>query len=144
MTSPDQFKKKLDELSQRFNLVLEGWERNYVAYKTFPGDQDNDNLFEREQSNMDQTNSQLFLLKNNIEGSSKKLNNTIQKKDRTINSLKVQNVNLSKIFQSIDGSELASAEMVKDFGIEYRMALSSLVTHGFGIALILYIFHKYH
>lgn len=144
MNSPDKFKKKLDELSQRFNLVLEGWERNYVAYKTYPGYQDSENLFEREQSNIDQTNSQLFLLKNNIEDSSKKLNDTIQKKDRTINSLKVKNVNLSKIFQSIDGSELASAEMVKDFGSEYRMALTSLVTHGFIIALILYIFHKYH
>ena len=144
MTSPDQFKKKLDELSQRYNLVLEGWERNYVAYKTFPGYQENENLFQREQSNMDQTNSELFLLKNNIEDSSKRLNDTIQKKDRTINTLKIQNANLSKISQSIEGSDLASAEMVKNFGTEYRMALTSLVTHGFGIALILYIFHKYH
>lgn len=144
MSSPDQFKKRLDELSQRFNLVLEGWERNYVAYKTFPGYQENKNLFQREQSNLDETNSQLFLLKNNIEESSKSLNETIQKKDRTINRLKSQNASLSKKAQSIEGSDLASAEMVKNFETEYRMALSSLVTHSLGVALILYIFHRYH
>ena len=144
MSSPDQFKKKLDELSQRFNLVLEGWERNYVAYKTFPGYQENKNLFQREQSNLDETNSQLFLLKNNIEESSKSLNETIQKKDRTINRLKSQNASLSNKAQSIEGSDLASAEMVKNFGTEYKMALSSLVTHSLGVALILFIFHRYH
>lgn len=144
MTSPDQFKKKLNELSQRFNLVLEGWERNYVAFKTFPGYQENKNLFQREQNNMDETNSQLFLLKNSIEESSKGLNEIIQKKDRDINRLKSQNTTLTEKAQSIKGSDLASAEMVKNFGSEYRMALSSLVTHSLGIALILYIFHRYH
>ena len=144
MSSPDQFKKKLDELSQRFNLVLEGWERNFVAYKTFPGYEENKSLFQREQNNLDETNSELFLLKNNIEQSSQKLNETIQKKDSVINKLKVQNNKLSKISQNIQGSDLASAEMVKNFGTEYRIELSSLVTHSIGIALILYIFHRYH
>lgn len=144
MTSPDQFKKKLNELSQRFNLILEGWERNYVAFKTFPGYQENKNLFQREQNNMDETNSQLFLLKNSIEESSKGLNEIIQKKDRDINRLKSQNTSLTEKAQSIKGSDLASAEMVKNFASEYRMALSSLVTHSLGIALILYIFHRYH
>ena len=88
---------------------------------------------------MDETNSELFLLKNNIEQSSQKLNETIQKKDSVINKLKVQNNKLSKISQNIQGSDLASAEMVKNFGTEYRIELSSLVTHSIGIALILYI-----
>lgn len=144
MTSPDQFKKKLNELSQRFNLVLEGWERNYVAFKTFPGYQENKNLFQREQNGIDEANSELFLLKNNIEESSKTLNETIQKKDRDINRLKTENTSLSKNAQSIQGSDLASAEMVKNFETEYRMALSSLATHSLGVLLILYIFHRYH
>jgi len=144
MTSPDKFKKRLDELSQRFNLVLEGWERNYVAYKTFPDHQENKNLFSREQNNMEESTSQLFLLKNSIEDSSKKLKETIENNDRDINRLKNQNVTLNKNAQSIEGSDLGSIQMVKDFGIEYRMALSSLITHSIGVALILYIFHKYH
>ena len=144
MTSPDQYKKKLDELSQRFQLVLEGWERSYIAYKSFPEHPEHKNLFGREQNNMEETTTQLFLLKNSIETSSKKLNETIKNKDRNINRLKGKNKTLNKTAQSIEGSDLGSNQMVKDYGIEYRIGLSSLITHSIGIALVLYIFHKYH
>jgi len=141
MTSPDIYKKKLNELSDRFYLVAEGLERNFIAHKVYPNHDENNNLYERDKNNMESLTQQFFLLKNNIEKESTKLQQKVSLQDSEIDRLRKLNKGLQKTENSLDGSDLGSREMINDFQVGYNTSLIELTSKCIGVILIFFIFY---
>ena len=142
MTSPSSFYKKRDELEKRFNLVLEGWQRNYVAYNVDPDNDSNKSLFDREQTNLDTTNHDIFLLKNDIEKNAKGLESYIQNKNKSLMKIKKVNKKLSTFDDSLQDLDKSSEQMIVDFENNYRTEVMIIILYLSGISGMFYTFYN--
>lgn len=142
MTSPNDFNKKLDELNKRFNLVLEGWQRNFIAHNVDPENNSNKSLFEREQTNLDKTNHDIFLLKNEIEKQAKNLETQIRNKTSFLSKIKKRNKSLLSLEDNLQDLDKGSEQMIIDYEIKYRNQILFIVLYLSGISGMFYTFYN--
>jgi hypothetical protein len=125
--SPAFYDKKINELNQRFYLVLDELKKSYPTYKVYPDNPEYENIYSNNISNMEKTNMDIFSLKQQIDKDSIKINKIIKQKNIDITRKKNENEELKKELESLMNGANSSTGMIGQKQSIYNMELFNLV-----------------
>ena len=112
---PSQFKEKLEVLKQQLPSILEDFKKYFIFYNKNPEYPEYQQMFENIKSNLNQLNSQLFVISNDVESSTDDLNKKLFALDILIKREKKKNRELKRKLGLIEHKNNASTEMISNF-----------------------------
>ena len=117
---------KKDELDKNFFLILEDFQRLYIASKIHNESGDAKVAFMREKSLIEKNKRNIFLLRNQVEIANSDITKEIKQLELTFNKEKNRNKELSKEAGSLKNLDRASVQMLKDKNIAYNSKIISI------------------
>ena len=140
---PQKFSEKLDSLKQQLPSILDDYEKYYVLYHKNPDYNEYQQSFQGIKANLNNVNSQLFILSNDVEKNTNKLNRYLVKLNKQIDIQKTKNTKLKKSFGNVEGENAATTEMINNYKEMYNNVylrnwglLLSIVIAGFAISKV--------
>jgi hypothetical protein len=106
----DFYIEKINELDQRYNLILNELTHNYPNNKT-------------DQKNIEKVQNQLFLLKNEIYKNTEYISEKIKYSDKKIKKLKKENSELKKLYDEMVQKSGGAKGFMKDSHVLYNQYL---------------------
>lgn len=110
--SPSYYDKKIQDLNQRFYLVLSELKKSYPRYKVYPKNPEYENIYSNDISNIEKINTDFFSLKKSLDQNSIRLNTVIKQKNELITNEKKINENLKKKLQELISGANSSSGMI--------------------------------
>ena len=129
-------KKEIDELDQRFSLILENYVDEYVSYLREPNNSEYTNNMNHINSVIENINSQGFLLKNRMEKELVNIENRSTTYNNEINVLKQENKALKEKVKILD-EDVLTADGLFDNEIElYKKQIVTIIILVIGLIVI--------
>ena len=120
-------KTNIDELNQRFFLILENFVPNYISYLKEPSNSIVANEIQHVKSVVNKIESDGFVLKNSMDSTIETSQQVSRQQNIEIEKLKVENGNLSRQAKRLENKALTS-EGLYDEEIEwYRLQIQTIV-----------------
>ena len=127
------FRNQLDEVDQRFYLLLEDYKKYYIAHGLDKESSDLESAFLREKNMLEDNKKSIFLLKNNVQL-------TLNKERESINQLenilrkerKMFKTNTNKE-EALRGLDDAALQMLDDKNVAYNKRLITIFNVVIGI-----------
>ena len=120
-------KTNIDELNQRFFLILENFVPNYISYLKEPSNSIVANEIQHVKSVVNKIESDGFVLKNSMDSTIETSQQVSRQQNIEIEKLKVENSNLSMQAKRLENKALTS-EGLYDEEIEwYRLQIQTIV-----------------
>jgi len=116
------------------NLINE-YEKNYVLYRTFPNNDEYINIYKTSKSNLEKINSKIFMINNNIQLNTEKLNQGLIDFNKNITELKKENGQKKKMLFNIENKYLGAKEMNQNYQEMYDIQYFQNFTLLIGIIL---------
>ena len=140
---PQKFREKLESLIQQLPSILDDYNKYSVLYNKNPDYNEYQQSFNGIQGNLNELNSQLFMLSNDVDSNTDKVNDYLIKLNRLINIEKNKNTKLKKQLGNIEGENEATTEMIVNYKEMYNNdylrnwgLLLSIVLAGFVISKV--------
>ena len=129
----NSFRNQLDEVDQRFYLLLEDYKKYYIAHGLDKESSDLESAFLREKNMLEDNKKSIFLLKNNVQL-------TLNKERESINQLenilrkerKMFKTNTNKE-EALRGLDDAALQMLDDKNVAYNKRLITIFNVVIGI-----------
>ena len=137
-----QYSGELNELNERFFLILEDFKRNYIASKINSDSHEAQNAFNREKSMIQDNNKKLFLLNNNVEKSTNKIVQQINVIEKSLKREIKKNKLLTRKEQSLENLDGAAVQMLQDSNFLYNQSLITIVNMVVGMIVTGIIIYK--
>jgi len=112
---PEVLRRKSNILNEKLPLILDDFKKYYVFFNKNPEYPEYQNIFENIKGNLNETNSELFLLSNEVESSTDKINKQLFDLNILIKNEKEINQKLKKEFGIIDYKNNAANELITDY-----------------------------
>ena len=113
--NPEVLKGKLRTLNEKLPPILDDFKKYYVFFNKNPEYPEYQNIFENNKSNLTGVNSELFLLSNNVDSSTDKINKQLFELNVLIKREKEKNHKLKKKLGIIEHKNNASTELISDY-----------------------------
>lgn len=141
--NPQIFRQKLESLKQQLPPILDDYNKYSVLYNKNPDYNEYQQSFYGIKGNLNQLNSDLFMLANNVESSTNDININLTRLNTFINIEKKNNNNLKKQLINVEGKNYATTEMIINYKEMYNNEylkncglLLSIVIAGFAISKV--------
>lgn len=135
-------KTNIDELNQRFFLILENFVPNYINYLKEPSNSIVANEIQHVNSVVNKIHSDGFILKNSMDSTIETSQQVSRQQNIEIEKLKVENGNLSRQAKRLENKALTS-EGLYDEEIEwYRLQIQTIVVMSIGVIVCGKIFYN--
>ena len=129
----NSFRNQLDEVDQRFYLLLEDYKKYYIAHGLDKESSDLESAFLREKNMLEDNKKSIFLLKNDVQS-------TLNKERESINQLenilrkerKMFKTNTNKE-EALRGLDNAALQMLDDKNVAYNKRLITIFNVVIGI-----------
>ena len=127
------FRNKLNEVDQRFYLLLEDYKRYFIAHGLDKESSDLESAFLREQNMLEDNKKSIFLLKNEVNTALDKERVTISELETILkNERKQLKINTRKE-ESLRGLDSAALQMLDDKNVAYNKRLITIFNVVIGI-----------
>ena len=133
--NPGQIKEKLNELKSKLPFILEDFKKSYVLYNKDTEYNEYQQTFAHDKNNLDNLNSDLFMLENKVHVSIDKINEHLVKLNVQIMEEKSENKLLKKQLGIIEVDVNSTDEMIHDYKKKYEMQY----THNWGLLLTIFV-----
>lgn len=127
------FLDKLNEVDQRFYLLLEDYKRYYIAHNLDKESSDLESAFLREENMLEDNKKNIFLLKNDVQSSLDKERNTIKELEKILKQERKQLKINTKKEESLQGLDSAALQMLDDKNVAYNKRLVTIFNVVIGI-----------
>lgn len=114
-TTPKQFREKLKSLQQQLPAILEDFKKYYVFYNKNPEYDEYRQMFENMKTNLNQINSDLFVLSNDVSSNTDELNKQLIILNALIVREKQRNRELKRKLGIVENKSNAADEMISNF-----------------------------
>ena len=129
--NPKKFSQILETLSQQLPAILDDFKKYYVFYNKNPDYNEYQQAFEGIKGNLNEFNSRVFILSNEVQSNTNKINEMLIKLNEMIDYEKKRNERLKKQLANIEGEKDASTEMIDN----YKEMYNNEYTKNWGIVL---------
>jgi len=121
--SSQYYKSKLKELNAEFTVNLNELRNAYAYNKTYPDLSQYKKRFENDQSSMDNTRTQFFLLKDSLQQDIANINKIGKQFIKKINKIELDNEKLFLKLKNIENDNQGAIGMYNDSQEEYNFQL---------------------
>jgi len=143
LVQPQVFTQKLNLLQQQLPAILDDYNKYYVLYKKNPDYNEYQQSFNGVKGNLNQLNSELFMLANDVDSNTDEMNQLLSDLNTLISNEKNRNNYLKKQLGNIESENDASTEMIINYKQMYNNEylknwglLLSIVFAGFAISKV--------
>jgi len=119
---PEVLRRKLNTLDEKLPPILDDFKKYYVFFHKNPEYPEYQSLFENIKGNLNTTNSELFLLSNQVDLSSDKINKQLFHLNVLIQKEKDKNRKLKRKLGIVDEKNNAANELISDYKNIYESA----------------------
>lgn len=119
---PEVLRRKLNTLDETLPPILDDFKKYYVFFNKNPEYPEYQSLFENIKGNLNTTNSELFLLSNQVESSSDEINKQLFDLNILIQREKEKNRELKRQLGIVDEKKNAANELISDYKNIYESA----------------------
>jgi hypothetical protein len=141
--NPEKFNQKLESLKKQLPPILDDYNVYSVLYNKNPDYNEYQQTFNRIQGNLNQLNSELFMLSNNVQSETDKMNKYLNQLNTLITIEKSKRTDLKKKLGNIESDNNATTEMIINYKEMYNNdylrnwgLLLSVVLAGFAISKV--------
>ena len=141
--NPEKFSQKLESLKQQLPPILDDYKKYYVFYNKNPDYNEYQQAFDRIQGNLNQLNSDLFMLSNSVQSETDDVNKYLNQLNVLINIEKSIRTDLKKQLGNVESDNNATTEMIDNYKEMYNNGylrnwglLLSIVLAGFAISKV--------
>jgi septation ring formation regulator EzrA len=120
MEPPTHFKDMQNELTQRYNIIIDEVVKTYPSYKTNPM---SSNDYKQNIQNLEKLQEDIFLMKNNLSKSTDKLQKNIKVIDDKIFTLEEENKAFQEELDLLTNSDNAAHGRLTDSKTLYKQQL---------------------
>ena len=118
--NPQKFSERLETLRQQLYPILDDFKKYYVFYNKNPDYNEYQQAFEGIKGNLNEFNSRVFMLSNDVQSNTNKINITLSELYDMINYEKNRNTQLKKQLGNIEGDKYATTEMIDNYKEMYN------------------------
>jgi chromosome segregation ATPase len=141
--NPENFNQKLESLKQQLPPILDDYNKYSVLYNKNPDYNEYQQSFDIIQGNLNQFNSEVFMLSNNVQSETDKINKYLNQLNRLISFEKTTRSDLKKQLGNVESDNNATTEMIINYKEMYNNGylrnwglLLSIVLAGFAISKV--------
>jgi hypothetical protein len=113
--SSSQYKENLETLKSKLPAILTDYQRYYVLNKQHPINAEYQQMFQNIQSNLNNITSTLFILSNDVQSNTNKINEQLLSLNRYINDEKIKNIKLKSQLNIVEDNNNASTELITNY-----------------------------
>ena len=121
LTQPDFFLSKINALKEKLPAILDDFKKIYIFYNKNPESTEYKQMFDNIKNNLQQINSELFMVTNNIEKDTEYINKKLHKLDLLIRKEKIKNKKLKNKLGIISEEYNGSDELIDDYKEMYNL-----------------------
>jgi hypothetical protein len=118
--SPEQFLQKLQELQSQLPAILADFTKYYVFFNKNPEYPEYEQFFQNIKSNLNNVNSKLFMLSNDVQSNTDKINEKLFALDFLIRTEKNKNRELKSKLGIVEHKNSAASELIYDYKEMYE------------------------
>jgi len=141
--NPKKFSQKLVSLKQQLPSILDDYNKYSVFYNKNPDYNEYQQSFDRIQGNLNQLNSELFMLSNNVQSETDEINKYLNQLNKLITIEKSIRSDLKKQLGNVKSDKNATTEMIDNYKEMYNNEylrnwglLLSIILAGFAISKV--------
>jgi chromosome segregation ATPase len=141
--NPEKFTQKLVSLKQQLPSILDDYNKYSVFYNKNPDYNEYQQSFDRIQGNLNQLNSELFMLSNNVQTETDEVNKYLNQLNKLITIEKSIRSDLKKQLGNAESDKNATTEMIDNYKEMYNNGylrnwglLLSIILAGFAISKV--------
>lgn len=135
----DKNNEQLKTLVETYFSVIDDFMKYYILYKKDPEVSEYSNAFFDAKNQIKKINAGIFALKNQIENSSSKINNSVFQISKRLEKEKEKNERLKKLLAHSKKANNGSDILIEDYIKNYRRQYISNITMMIGIGIVGYI-----
>ena len=113
--SSSQYKENLVTLKSKLPAILTDYQKYYVLNKQHPENAEYQQMFQNIKSNLNDINSKLFILSNDVQSNTNKINEQLLSLNRYINDEKKKNKKLKSQLNIVEDNNNASTELITNY-----------------------------
>jgi uncharacterized protein YgiM (DUF1202 family) len=132
--SSQSFLSTIQTLQKQLDPILDDFAKYYVFYNKNPDVTEYQQMFSNIKSNLNQLNSQLFMVSNQVDTNTQAISKKLLEFNQKIQSLKTQNGTLSTKMQKIKHKNNSADELINDYKQMYDMGY--LRNWGLGLSIV--------
>lgn len=118
--NPEVLREKLKTLNEKLPPILDDFKKYYVFFNKNPEYPEYQNIFENVKNNLNTLNSDLFVLSNEVDVSTDKINKQLFILNKLIKQEKEKNRKLKKELGIVDHKNNAAIELIYDYKKIYK------------------------
>ena len=127
------FRNKLNEVDQRFYLILEDYKKYFIAHGLDKESSDLESAFMREQNMLEDNKKSIFLLKNEVNTALNKERDLIKQLEKVLNNERNLFKSNSEKEEALRGLDNAAVQMLDDKNVAYNKRLITIFNVVIGI-----------
>lgn len=120
-SNPIEYKKQINDLSDRYLIILNELTKSYPQAKAFTEDKKINESFNNDTSNFNKIQSDFFILQDKLKQDIQQISISIEDNNKIINILDKENTKIKKELSSLKDIKLGSKQMFKDTRYTYQM-----------------------
>ena len=120
LKNPEILKEKLETLNQKLPAILDDFKKYYIFFNKNPEYPEYQNHFENIKGNLTKNHSELFILTNDVESSTKDMNSKLFEMNVLIQKEKERNRMLKRKLGIVENKNNASTELISDYKLIYN------------------------
>ena len=136
LTKPQVFLSQINTLKEKLPSVLDDFKKYYVFYNKNPEYSEYQQMFENIKGNLQNINSELFMISNNIEKDTENINDRLQKINALIAKEKIKNRQLKTRLGIVEKKYNGSDELISDYKEMYNLDYLTNFSLFYGIILL--------
>lgn len=117
---PQILREKVKIFNEKLSPILDDFKKYYVFFNKNPEYPEYQNIFENSKNNLNSLNSDLFVLSNEVDVSTDKINEKLFILNRLIKKEKEKNRKLKKELGIVDHKNYAAIELISDYKNIYK------------------------
>jgi hypothetical protein len=113
------FLNKLNILKEQLPSILDDFKKYYVFYNKNPENSEYQQMFENIKNNLNSINSQLFMIKNNVQSETDKVNKNMVYLNKLIQNDKEINIDIKGKLRRTYDKNYSTSELISDYNKMY-------------------------
>jgi len=142
LKNEEEYKNKLNELQEKLPSILEDFKKYYIFYNKNPSYNEYQSIFEGIKGNLTNIMSQLFIISNNVQVDTDKINKYLHKLHIAIEEEKIKNRKLKKQAGGLKEKYNSSDILINEYKDIYNMYYLRNFTIFLRIILITFLVTK--
>jgi len=115
-----QFNESLETLQQQLPSILADFQKAFILYNSTPGSQEYEQNYQTSKTHLNNINSQLFALSNNVQSNLDQINSKLFAVDVLIKEEREKNKKLKRELGIVEHKKNAAFEMITDYKEIYQ------------------------